>query len=85
MRVLDSAGNTYAESLSRVITRRTFLIRTEKLIGVGPPGAQPGDWIALFRGLRVPFVLRRAKGRGNDREEYELIGEAYVHGVMDQL
>lgn len=42
------------------------------------PGAtQPGDSLALLRGGRVPFVLRKCG------ENWKLVGECYVHGVME--
>jgi len=42
------------------------------------PGAtRPGDSLALFRGGRVPFVIRECG------KSWRLIGEAYVHGVMN--
>ena len=34
----------------------------------------------ILSGGRVPFVLRQADV--NDESRYELVGEAYVHGVM---
>ncbi len=38
-----------------------------------------GDVVCLLRGGDVPFVLRRlSSGNGC----YQLIGEAYVHGIM---
>jgi hypothetical protein len=46
-----------------------------------PRGAQVGDIIAVFDRACVPFVLRKKKG-GAERNESELLGEAYVHGIM---
>ncbi|KAL2193330.1 heterokaryon incompatibility protein-domain-containing protein [Corynascus similis CBS 632.67] len=43
-----------------------------------PGAAKEGDAIALLEGGRVPFVLRSA-GEG----KWRLIGEAYVHGIME--
>jgi hypothetical protein len=38
--------------------------------------AGEGDSIVIFRGARVPHVIRK---RGDD---WELIGDCYVHGIM---
>lgn len=38
-----------------------------------------GDEVWIVTGSRIPMVLRRLEGSGNRR----LIGEAYVHGVMN--
>ncbi len=39
-----------------------------------------GDVIALLECGPVPYILRPSETRIGD---YELIGDAYVHGVMD--
>jgi hypothetical protein len=47
-------------------------------LGLGPDRLEVGDSIAVFRGADVPFVLRQGMS-----EQYQLIGEAYVDGIMD--
>ena len=37
-----------------------------------------GDLVCILQGGPVPFLLRRT-GRG----EYVLVGDTYVHGIMD--
>lgn len=49
------------------------------LVGFFPGGARQGDSVALLKGGRVAFILRRCPGR----EIWELVGEAYVHGIME--
>lgn len=49
------------------------------LVGFFPGGARQGDSVAVLQGGRVAFILRRCPGR----EMWELVGEAYVHGVME--
>ncbi|PNP80423.1 hypothetical protein FNYG_06022 [Fusarium nygamai] len=41
-----------------------------------PWPSQVGDRIALLRGGRTPYVLRKA------REKWEILGDCYVHGIM---
>jgi len=41
-----------------------------------------GDVVFLVRGAEVPFVLRPV-GEVEGRKRYRLVGEAYIHGVMD--
>ncbi|MCJ1333364.1 hypothetical protein MMC10_010059 [Thelotrema lepadinum] len=48
-------------------------------LGIGPKGLCAGDVVAIIAGLEVPLILRE---RHND-DGYEVIGEAYVHGVMN--
>jgi hypothetical protein len=39
----------------------------------------PGDQVWVLENGRVPFVLRPVA----DGKNFELLGECYVHGVMD--
>jgi len=47
-------------------------------VGLAPKHALPGDKICVILGAIVPYVLRRVVEEG-----FELVGEAYVHGIMD--
>jgi len=47
-------------------------------LGLGPAAVLPGDIIAAIFGLETPLVLRSV---GTD--SYQIVGEAYVHGIMD--
>ena len=51
-------------------------------VGLMPKRAQKGDAIAILLGCSVPVVLRRIDD-GREAEEYQFIGEAYVHGFMN--
>lgn len=53
---------------------RTF----QGYVGLAPEVAQRRDEIVLCRGNSVPFVLRRVP----DDEDWNLIGDCYVHGIM---
>lgn len=54
------------------------LFRTRKgYLGIGAQSLRMGDEVWLLAGAAVPFILRSC-GDG----EYELVGEAYLHGVM---
>lgn len=46
--------------------------------------AKVGDHVAVLVGSRVPFILRKAQeGMAGGRDnEYTLIGDAYIHGLM---
>ncbi len=45
-------------------------------IGLLPEAAQEGDQLCVFMGGRTPFVIRPIK------ENYQLIGACYVHGII---
>jgi hypothetical protein len=46
-------------------------------MGLAPINACEGDLICLLLSGKVPFLLRP------NGDEYELVGECYVHGLMD--
>jgi hypothetical protein len=60
---------------------RRFFITTDGRIGMGPPEALPGDFIAILLGGHVPFCLRAVPNQHSGY--YRLIGDTYVHGLMD--
>ncbi|KAJ0109503.1 heterokaryon incompatibility protein-domain-containing protein [Diaporthe amygdali] len=59
-------------------TDRRLFQSTQGYLGIMPTAAQTGDEIFFVPGSTVPFVFRKTKQSG----EYELVGEAYVHGIM---
>lgn len=72
---------------------RTFFVTANGYFGIGPRDARVGDEIHILSGTRVPFVLRKADdvscGKdselsedGDDTPLYSMIGETYVHGIM---
>lgn len=43
-----------------------------------PHDSKVGDRICIFKGGSVPFVVRE-----NVSGYYQLVGECYIHGIMD--
>ncbi|OCK78373.1 HET-domain-containing protein [Lepidopterella palustris CBS 459.81] len=56
---------------------RCFFITRSGRLAVGPYDSKEGDLVSVLYGARVPFVLRKA-----DEETHHLVGECYVHGIM---
>ncbi|KAK7912154.1 hypothetical protein PG985_014635 [Apiospora marii] len=61
-------------------------------MGTVPWDAENGDYCVLLEGFRTPFVLRKKLRRGKAKssgdpsggqEEFRLVGDCYVHGIMD--
>jgi hypothetical protein len=66
-----------------IYTAGRRMIRTERgLFGLALEDTQVGDKVFLLHGGLTPMVLRRSL---SDPDEYELIGECYLHGFMDKL
>jgi hypothetical protein len=56
-------------------------------LGLAPANAQVGDRVALFEGDQVPCIIWKPTWRASDEEEekeaWEMVRDAYVHGIMD--
>lgn len=63
---------------------RRFAVTRKGYFVLGPGVLQEGDVVVVLRGGKVPFLLRRVSAIGNDPEGgWVLVGECYVHGLMD--
>jgi hypothetical protein len=61
---------------------RCFFTTDEpRYMGIGPEHMKAGDVIAVFYGARTPFVLRKVRKRR--QKCYKLIGDCYIHGIMN--
>ena len=74
----DTFGEIYARAL-RMALHRNFCLSLEGRIGWVPRAAQTGDIISLMRGSPVPIIIRPTQ----QKNSYLMIGQAYIHGVMD--
>jgi len=68
----------YRLALGWSAPRRRSFVTSKGHIGLGPESLEPGDIVAEIAGSDVPFALRQGE---NNR--YCIVGEVYVHGVMD--
>lgn len=77
--VNDGSLHLYDESLIRGCGGRSFGICESGRLCVVPPLIKKGDRVFIPHGAQTPYLLRR-----KEREEgaYEVVGEAYVDGVM---
>ncbi|KAN0095751.1 heterokaryon incompatibility protein-like protein [Hyaloscypha variabilis] len=72
----SEARRQYRVALDLQHDRRPF-ISLLGYIGLVPTRAKEGDLVVILCGAVQPFVLRRVG------KQYELVGEAYVYGIMD--
>ena len=79
MQGLDPNEMKLLHELGCVHTLDRRLARTESgKLCLAPARTEVGDCVALLKGGRTPFILRAVAAE----EEYTLVGEAYVHGMM---
>ncbi|KAH6671956.1 heterokaryon incompatibility protein-domain-containing protein [Halenospora varia] len=72
------SARKYCGEIAAKAHRRKPFVTAKGYLGLGPDHIKPGDVIAILIGSQVPFVLRKSVDR-----KYEIVGEAYVDGIMD--
>jgi hypothetical protein len=55
--------------------------KARSLFGLAPRGARDGDLICILLGCSVPVILR--PNSSTKTKKYELLGEAYIYGMMN--
>ncbi|KAL6877850.1 heterokaryon incompatibility domain-containing protein [Trichoderma longibrachiatum] len=69
-----------------LITRyRRFAVTRGGYFVLGPDALQEGDVVVILRGGKTPFLLREVRGHDDSNADggWVLVGECYVHGLMD--
>lgn len=60
-----------------LLSGRRFCVSSDGYFGIVPKETQVHDWICVFLGVPVPFVIRKCE------DGYILVGDCYVHGLME--
>ncbi|KAI1123638.1 HET-domain-containing protein [Nemania abortiva] len=76
---LESDRKDIEESFRIAYFGRRLFRTAQGYFGIASQSIVPGDRAWLLAGARVPFVLKTAD---EDGERWQLVSEAYVHGVM---
>lgn len=82
----SSQAQKLLQQIQDACKRRVFFVTDDGYMGLGPQGlgtAQVGDKICVVQGCHVPFVIRPHTTEPSGEQSYQLVGEAYVHGLMD--
>ncbi|KAF4953647.1 hypothetical protein FGADI_5983 [Fusarium gaditjirri] len=69
----------FTKSMENASSNRCFFVTGSGRMGMGPFSMKPDDTIVVLFGSPFCLVLRAVQGTNC----YNLIGDAYVHGVMD--
>ncbi|KAI7774074.1 hypothetical protein LA080_009311 [Diaporthe eres] len=83
---LASEGRPIETTVWIASLERSFIFTDGGHMGLAPDWCEIGDAIAIMGGGAVPMVLRpvgEVTAQGGDAPVFEVVGEAYVHGVMD--
>jgi hypothetical protein len=89
----DQTMVAFLKRVEAVVWNRTFLrskgmeypkmgrYKAKSLFGLAPRGTKEGDLICILLGCSVPVILRPDSSRKT--KKYELLGEAYIYGMMN--
>ncbi|KAI0110938.1 HET-domain-containing protein, partial [Nemania sp. FL0031] len=77
---LESDRKDIEESFRIAYFKRRLFRTAQGYFGIASQSIVPGDRVWVLAGARVPFVLKAADIE--DESRWELVSEAYVHGVM---
>jgi hypothetical protein len=71
----------YYDALMNACKGRAFFSTSKGRIGLGPADVVKGDVVCVFYS-GAPLYVIRFKDRNGEGDEAELVGDAYVHGLM---
>lgn len=87
---LSIEGSKYFTPVSQRFIGRRSRVTRNSYMGRVPPGTEIGDSIRIFTGGKTPYILCQTSGqllKTRDEESstfsYILVGECYMHGMMD--
>ena len=72
--------SVFGQHFETIYDGRRIFTSEKGYLGTGPEDVRTGDLVVLVEGAFVPYVLRPVV---NKESTFSLVGEAYVHGVMD--
>lgn len=75
----ESSAAQYYRAMINACYHRSFFATRDGRIGLGPKTIEQGDVVAVLFGATFPVILRPVN---NHNGEHELVGVAYVHGMM---
>lgn len=77
---LWARAQNYVLAMQDGLSGWKFVVTQRGFVGVAPPAVQEGDAVAIFDGGVVPFLIRPSTKKP---EAFRLVGECYVHGIMN--
>ena len=76
----EKQAASYIAALQGTLHGWRFVVTKNGYVGVVPNMTKVGDVVAILKGGRVPFVLKRSEKRDG---AFRLVGECYVHCLMN--
>jgi hypothetical protein len=82
-KVMERAPSLFWKAMQAGVVGRCFCVVGDTYMGLAAPLSRVGDVVVVLYGGNVPYVLRHIRSPSKDEQLWELVGEAYVHGVME--
>jgi hypothetical protein len=80
-------GKFFKVACTYATTHRRAFLTSKGQVGLGYQGTSVGDEVAILFGGVAPYLIRQVAAESfrydEDRREYQLVGEAYLHGLED--
>lgn len=75
----------FGEKFGGIMKSRSFFTTYHGYVGLGSSCMLPGDKVCIFLGGITPFIIREKTSVSAEHGSsiWTLVGEAYVHGLMD--
>ncbi|KAF2474923.1 uncharacterized protein BDR25DRAFT_255455 [Lindgomyces ingoldianus] len=77
---LRTESMNYMNALQGAIVGWRYVITQRGYVGIVPGLTEVGDTVLIFKGGRVPFLVRKSMERP---QAYRLVGQCYIHGIMN--
>ncbi|KAI4118198.1 MAG: hypothetical protein LQ345_001702 [Seirophora villosa] len=72
----------YRWAVLAAVQNRTFFVTKKGWVGLAPDMVRSGDVLVLIPGMDVPVILRWTGQTTSAIVTYYLVGDCYVHGIM---
>ena len=82
-RATDALVVKFVLRVQEVVLNRRLINTVSGRLGLAPEMAKKRDLVCILFGCSVPIVLRQQKDAGTGEEYFQLIGECYIHGIME--
>ena len=79
----DALVSKFVQRVQEVVLNRRLIKTKRGRLGLAPCRAKKGDLVCVLFGCSVPVLLRQHKDADTLEKYFRIIGECYIHGIMD--
>lgn len=75
--------NKFVKRVQEVVLNRRLVNTEWGRLGLAPPPVKKRDLVCILFGCSVPILLRRHIDADTSEDYFQIIGECYIHGMME--